>query len=671
MPATKRPRSTEPTASPACSDGRSGGTQCKITRFYKKAVPEVAESDVGSDAGSDAGSVAQSQDPYDTHDDLGGCSEETNPGSEVDQATEKAERGEWEEGDALPKYVYKVSEKAKHKKKYHLKAYRGGKHFNERDDDPNVLYRKLQAWHADLDRQGMPPTRKIAPRKRAEKQSEVDGVLWSPQDRKWKGQLHDRVESAKLGSTVSVLAKRFDESKGKSVGKSGRWTTQFDDREECEQATIALRAELEAAFEAWIAAQQAADPLVRGLPRAPADKKDCKKGVVYCVANKNDKWKPIRMAKFGTQCHRACNECNQVAFGDGKGGEATRCIVHGGGPRCESGVHVLDDVAPWAGYVVSDMAVSKDSNGKSHPRPKWAGKRFCMGCMKYFDPYNEVVKAFVHKEDLVLSGVVEELYKRGLGDLASISDGILKNDCQEGESRRRKDLNVDTDPRLMFMVENDENQHRDRTTSCERKKLAGHLVDAGATGFSKQEDELWAASLPTDEQLEAIRETDKDTPKMQRLRRARKKANQRLVREANAKARAARSSGAGGAAGASADAVVAPKLHCLRFNCDEFVAKDGTEEGTRVGSLFRTTGNQEKGETLKLKPTRLFKKAIVMLTDRILEIIELSKDDAWIEAHKEWHVEYMRYDGCDVDGLDRDGSVEATQASKKVEKEDE
>ena len=60
------------------------------------------------------------------------------------------------------------------------------------------------------------------------------------------------------------------------------------------------------------------------------------------------------------------------------------------------------------------------------------------------------------------------------------------HDCQAGSSRRRTDLLLRLcNPNLLF--ENDEEQHKDRTTNYECPKISGTLVDLGAPGLTKEE----------------------------------------------------------------------------------------------------------------------------------------------------------------------------------------
>jgi len=327
-----------------------------------------------------------------------------------------------------------------------------------------------------------------------------------------------------------------------------------------------------------------------------------------------------------------------------RGGERPNCVVHGGGPRCAvPGAHLVEldekGYAPWAGYVLSDQCAL---NG--FPHPELAGTRCCMGCLKRYEPSHEAVKVHLYKEHLMVAGIVEELHARGRGDLV----GLLRHDCAAGSSRRRADLALRPSQRFLLDYENDEHQHEDRTTSCERRKLAGHMADHGAPAYTDEEGKLWDPPHPSDLELEALRGTARDTPVFERLRLARKRATQRVLRDYAAAKR-----------GLAEGEVLAPKLHVFRGNCDGFVAADGT----RVGALFHSTGDKALDAVTRLKPTKAFKPAIVRIVDRFIALCDAQADDAWFEARPELTVEYFRYDGCARDGTDPNGAVAAAHAA--------
>lgn len=114
----------------------------------------------------------------------------------------------------------------------------------------------------------------------------------------------------------------------------------------------------------------------------------------------------------------------------------------------------------------------------------------------------------------------------------------------------------------------------------------------------------------------------------------------------------------GSAAGGSVS--IAPKLHVLRFNCDRYVAADGT----RVGALFHSTDAASANDVLKLKPSRAFAPAIGRVVDELLALCDAEVDDAWFDAQPKLQVSYMRYDGCDRHGVDVDGAVGREHAGR-------
>ena len=268
-----------------------------------------------------------------------------------------------------------------------------------------------------------------------------------------------------------------------------------------------------------------------------------------------------------------------------------------------------------------------------------------MGCLRRLEPTHEAVKVHVRKEDLMVAGIAAELHARGRGDLV----GKLVHDCAAGPSRRRADLALRPSNRFLLDYENDEDQHKDRATSCERRKLAGHLADHGAPAYTDAEGKLWDAPHPSDAELEALRGTARDTPALERLRLDRKRATQRVLRDY---AVANRGLGEG--------EVLAPKLHVLRANCDGFVAADGT----KVGALFYSTGDKALDAAMRLKPTKAFAPAVARLADRMIALCDAQADDAWFAARPELTVEYDRYDGCARDGADPNGAVAAAHAGR-------
>lgn len=316
------------------------------------------------------------------------------------------------------------------------------------------------------------------------------------------------------------------------------------------------------------------------------------------------------------------------------------CVRHGGGTRCATGAcaHLHDGVPAYAQYKLSANASLKGADGATYPKPEMAGTPVCMYCLKRMDPTHEGVRTHVRKEHLVVGAIAQELIERGEGALVSLTEGNIVHDCATGASRRRADLDLLFRARLATIFENDEGQHGTYTTSCEHRKIAGHLVDKGATGMTHAEAALWDESLPGDLELEAMRDTPRDTPEMQKLRRDRQRANQRMVREISAKGRAV---------ARDADDAANLKIHVVRFNCDEYV----TDKGVKVGSLFKaTTVRSSANDDIKVEPTEQFAPAIKRLVDHLLTLRDIANDDERFASHKTWQVDFLRYDGCDADG---------------------
>jgi hypothetical protein len=382
-----------------------------------------------------------------------------------------------------------------------------------------------------------------------------------------------------------------------------------------------------------------------GIEEGPTDVADAAFGTRYAVLNKHDDYMPHVCVRSGKELRRACavrgcvHEAKNVP-----GTPKTHCFGHGGGHRCAvEGAHLVEveerGFAPYAGYVLSEQCAL---NGV--PKPEWAGTRCCMGCLKRLEPTHAAVRVHVRKEHLMVAAIAEALHARGRGDLV----GKLRHDCAAGPSRRRADLALRPSGRFLIDFENDEDQHKDRTTSCERRKLAGHLADHGAPAYSEAEGKLWDPPHPSEEELEALRGTPSDTPALERLRLDRRRATQRVLRDY---AVANRGLGEG--------EVLAPKLHVLRANCDRFVAADGT----KVGALFHSTGDKALDAAMRLKPTKAFAPAVARIADRLAALCDAQADDAWFEARPELTVEYHRYDGCARDGADPNGAVAAAHAA--------
>lgn len=330
---------------------------------------------------------------------------------------------------------------------------------------------------------------------------------------------------------------------------------------------------------------------------------------------------------------------------------ATRCIAHGGGLRCfDSGVHAHDGRAPLARYIFSDNV---QVNG--YARPELVGKPACMTCLKMLDPTNVRVRIAARKEDILLAAIAQSLYEKGYGQLVAVTSGIAVHDCPEGPSRRRKDLALNMRSTFLCDFENDENQHFDRPISCERRKLAGHLIDRGAVGMTHEEGKLWSDDLPDDIELENRIGTKGDTIEMRDLRTKRAAVIVRLERELRLK-RYKRARGD--------DEGIVPRLHVIRFNCDDFVDDDGIKRG----GLFKVSKITDD-KPFKIDTTKAFQPAVDLIAMRIIEIYNNALDDDWVAKQPELVIEYWRYDGCRRDGYDAHGRVAASQAARRADED--
>ena len=460
--------------------------------------------------------------------------------------------------------------------------------------------------------------------------------------------------------TGKWIGKYWDVSQRHGKRAKKLHTKCFDTEAEAEKALEALVASTEAKKAAKLHELAQQRDHTRDLPLRPVNAADAEPHTAYYGAKlykekgaEAKEFVPERYVresdgpgkfKMAPCCRHGIGALNACTKEVKSGGDRPNCIVHGGGPRCAvEGAHLpeIDEkgYAPYAKYVLTEKCAL---NG--FPQPELIGTRCCMGCLKRYDPTHEAVRVLVHKEHLMVAGIVEELHARGRGDLVD----QLRHDCAAGPSRRRADLALRPSPRFLIDNEIDEHQHKDRETSCERRKLAGHLADHGAPAYTDEEGKLWDPPHPSDEALEALRGTPSDTPAIERLRLARKRATQRVLRDYAAARR-----------GLGDGEVLAPKLHVFRTNVDEFVASDGT----KVGALFHSTGDKALDAVMRLKPTKAYAPAIRRVVDRMIALCDAHFDDAWFEARPELHVEYFRYDGCARDGTDPNGAVAAAHAA--------
>jgi hypothetical protein len=192
---------------------------------------------------------------------------------------------------------------------YAIAFRRGGKQYNKYGKDVGALVAWRVAKEAELDAQGAPLAKKHTAQ---ERQSRHPNVNWHKQGKKWHGQARNLL-----------------------TGKQES-TKMYNDDDACFEALKILQARLTNEFEAEVAKRKAANPLLDGLPRAPAKAEDAVEKTLYWhVSGKTKtKYAPYRAVKMGGQYYIACEQCNQQAFSNAKGGEPLFCVAHGGGRRC-------------------------------------------------------------------------------------------------------------------------------------------------------------------------------------------------------------------------------------------------------------------------------------------------------------------------------------------------
>lgn len=165
--------------------------------------------------------------------------------------------------------------------------------------------------------------------KKVAKKSAYPGVYWVKEKRKWRGQVSDRSE--------------HHESTGRA---KERRTTLFDDEEECNEATKAKRAEVEADVAKKLHEMAQEMDHTRDLPPCPPNAADAKEKTTYygearykAEGEERKEFRPERYVRvsngkqgfaFNAGCRHgvgAEHACGQVAL------NGHYCIIHGGGSR--------------------------------------------------------------------------------------------------------------------------------------------------------------------------------------------------------------------------------------------------------------------------------------------------------------------------------------------------
>ena len=266
--------------------------------------------------------------------------------------------------------------------------------------------------------------------------------------------------------------------------------------------------------------------------------------------------------------------------------------------------------------------------------------RHVVGLCPECDTKNEYLRkegqhAAIRKEHMVNECLMHAFAKLGRLDVIDIKRDMVLADCTggEGSSGRREDVGFAVSSRYHIAEETCENQHKGKYyEGCtDADKTSAHMIDCGAPHITAAEDELWSKQLPLQEELEAMEDTEADTPAMQRLRRARRQMKQRLERDARDAARTK---------------AVAKKYCVVRFNPDAFVDCHGVEHP----GLFEEVPDAERDGSMRFRPTARLQPAVDALAARLVRLIDAEADDAWFDAQPSLYEVHLRYDGCRPNG---------------------
>jgi hypothetical protein len=274
-------------------------------------------------------------------------------------------------------------------------------------------------------------------------------VRWNKRDQKWFGSVFDRL------ATAAAAGKKKMKFTSNPFG--------FESQAECTEAVELLRQIEEEEFNAVVYHRIAADPLVRGLPRA-GDAETAPKGVVHCHVEPHGKYWPWRAVTSGKIWVRACEKCAQLAY-DADGNTNTKsahfCVQHGGGRRCPGS-------AGCGGICPLGHAVN--------PTDRYDGQ--CCNCFCVDHPDSEKAKAarsFVHVREQAVFNVLKRafpdynfIFDKGYGFRTRLTGRL---------TRLRPDARVNLADRVII-VECDENSHRHVPCASEREKEASSVRQA-------------------------------------------------------------------------------------------------------------------------------------------------------------------------------------------------
>lgn len=405
-----------------------------------------------------------------------------------------------------------------------------------------------------------------------------------------------------------------------------------------------------------------------GIPKLA----DLSRGVKYAMLTDLPNRKVVVKVLCGHTMTLACHHtrCKQFAQSN-EDGKVFFCTQHGGGKRCIAICGVDDAGNPLcpntSKYRISDQARLAQATGPPVPRPDLVGQWACKSCLTRVDPSNEAVKLKVRIEDVVMAAFNEKLLEMDRSELTPEELATTTYDCVDGPSKRRADR-LKKEAGYHLQIEPDEHQHADRLAGCERAKLSGHLIDAGAAHFTDDEAVLWEGKPgepkpPGDDALDAmIKAEGKDSLWARKLQYARARAVRRVERDSRTNERNLHKEGK-----------VLPKRLVIRFNTHEFTAACGTKVGPLVrpvNSTLKVT-NKPKGhednkhETIvSLVPTGRMDAAITTLVEVYLDhLLKARTDPTWLAEQPDLKCIYLRYSGCDLDGVDREGTVAAVYAA--------
>ena len=319
-----------------------------------------------------------------------------------------------------------------------------------------------------------------------------------------------QIPSGKWYGRVSDKAYAASNSEGK---KKQRCTPSFATRAEAVKARAELRDKVDQEYDAITLPRVEADPLARGLPRAPDDASTAVARKAYWVCSERTKHVPTRMVvkKAGKQGFKwtvACVYCpvdNASIANLDKRVVATQpsCTAHGG--VCKEGKEPQKCMSCNLGKQ-SNKFCSTDCGTLLQPKRTLskAGTGLCAGCdpadqakrqKTQADQATKTNRPITHTSKEQFFAIANdqhfpELQHESIGGVAC--DGEIGT----GDSRRRADLAtrlVDTRSGTQFMHldECDEKPHLQGKNCYDRDgvlgKLSGHMHDIGAPALSPEE----------------------------------------------------------------------------------------------------------------------------------------------------------------------------------------